>query len=659
MGFTDTSRWGARESQRLPPRHITQMSGSGYQRPAVGNEALREYRNLRMFPMAYRERPVEQQLSSLRAAREQFLSSGRLTADVRSPIRDSWSRSAHLGVNPVDLGGVPSGEEPKESEILRGITTVLQHTADVLADEPVSIIFAAPSGEVVQRYCFDTQLRNRLESVFLAPGFGYGESVVGTNGIGTTLEGSKPTLVVGGEHFNEKLSVFACAGVPVRHPVSGAVLGVVDLTCSASIANPLLLTTAKGIAAQIQDALTELVGARELALLRDYLAACQRSAGPVLALNSEVVMMNRHAQALLAPDDRAALLAHTADSVNELSSRTVVADLPSGTTARMHYRPTMYGDRVVGGVFRVQIGMDDRGAARPAQSRLAAGKLPGLVGTSSDWLRACAQVQEDRARGRSVILEGELGVGKLAMLKAAHYANGNAGHLRVIDCGAANEQEAWLEEISSELKEASGTLVLQHLEQLPNTAAGPLSELLIGQTGDSQVDGVRWLVATRTTAVEETDVEAMIVPCFDSTVRIPPLRHRSEDIGPLATHFLRRSAHTEDISFTPAALRQLARLPWNRNLAQLQSVVNKVVRTKRNGVIDVGDLPPECQSTVRRSLTHLESLERDAIVEALRTHRENKSAAADHLGMSRATIYRKIRDYGIAVAPMASTGSQL
>jgi transcriptional regulator of acetoin/glycerol metabolism len=599
--------------------------------------------------MAYIERPVEKQLSAVRAAREQFLISGTITPEVRSPIRDSWFRSAHLGVNPVDLRTVPGREGLKESEIFRGISAVLQHTADIFANEPVSIIFAAPSGEIVDRYCSDTQLRHRLESVFLAPGFAYGESDVGTNGIGTTIEGLKPTLVVGDEHFNEKLFAFACAGAPVRHPVSGALLGVIDVTCNAAIANPLLLATAKSTAAQIQDALTEYVGARELALLRDYMAACRRSTGPVLALNNEVVMMNRHAQALLAPDDRAALLAHTADSVNEVSSRTVIADLPSGTTARMHYRPTMYGDCRVGGVFRVQVGPDGRGAVRPG--RPVAGRLPGLVGTSSDWLRACSQVQEDRAQGRSVVVEGELGVGKLAMLKAAHYANGNAEHLRVIDCGAVSDLEAWLDEISNELQEASGTLVLQHLEQLPNTAVGPLSELLIEQAGDSQVDGVRWLVATRTAAVEATDVEAMIVPCFDSTVRIPPLRHRSEDIGPLATFFLRRSAHSEDISFTPAALRQLARLPWNRNLVQLQSVVNKVVRTKRNGDIDVGDLPPECQSTVRRSLTHLESLERDAIVEALRTHRENKSAAAEHLGMSRATIYRKIRGYGITVDP--------
>lgn len=597
--------------------------------------------------MTHAEQQDELQTSSLQAAREHFLTSGTLTPDLAAPIQDSWSRSAQLGVNPVELS-IPYEEEPADSEVLQGVSTVLQHMADVLANEPISIIFASPTGQVVQRHCFDRQLGELLESVFLAPGFGYSESNVGTNGIGTALEMMTPTMVVGGEHFHEKLTPFGCAGVPVRHPVSGALIGVVDVTSPASIANPLLLTTAKSIAAQIRDALTEHVGARELALLRDYLSACRRSSGPVLALNSELVMMNRHAQTLLAPDDRAALLAQTADSGNEGSARTLIADLPSGSTARMHYRPTMYGSDVVGGVFRVQVNVNDQESPGRPQAHRVTEKLPGLVGSSEGWLRACGQVRGDRARGRSLILEGERGVGKLAMLKAAHYSDGNAGHMRIIDCGAAHDPEAWLDEVSHELQEASGTLVLRHLELLPKPATGPLSELLVEHAEDSRVDGLHWLVATRNMTTDPTDVDAVIVPCFDTTVQVPPLRHRLQDIGPLATRFLRRSARRDDISFTPAALRQLSRLTWDGNLTQLQTMVSNIVRNKRTGMIDVGDLPPECQSTSRRSLTPLESLERDAIVEALRTYQGNKKVAADHLGMSRATIYRKINEYGIS-----------
>ena len=72
-----------------------------------------------------------------------------------------------------------------------------------------------------------------------------------------------------------------------------------------------------------------------------------------------------------------------------------------------------------------------------------------------------------------------------------------------------------------------------------------------------------------------------------------------------------------------------------------------VLRTTRAGAVELDDLPPQCRSTSRRSLTPLESLERDAIVQALADHAGNKTDAAGHLGMSRATIYRKIRDYGI------------
>jgi sigma-54 dependent transcriptional regulator, acetoin dehydrogenase operon transcriptional activator AcoR len=77
------------------------------------------------------------------------------------------------------------------------------------------------------------------------------------------------------------------------------------------------------------------------------------------------------------------------------------------------------------------------------------------------------------------------------------------------------------------------------------------------------------------------------------------------------------------------------------------------VARRRAGVVEPGDLPPECRSTAKRVLTPLESLECDAIVEALLETRGSKVEAARRLSMSRATIYRKIRDYGISVPPTA------
>jgi transcriptional regulator of acetoin/glycerol metabolism len=104
-------------------------------------------------------------------------------------------------------------------------------------------------------------------------------------------------------------------------------------------------------------------------------------------------------------------------------------------------------------------------------------------------------------------------------------------------------------------------------------------------------------------------------------------------------------------------MRVLTHNRWPGNVDQLVAVLRKVVATRRSGVIGPRDLPPECLSTTKRILTPLEALECDAIVEALLDSGGNKVEAARSLAMSRATIYRKIRDFGISVPTAAMARS--
>ena len=79
-----------------------------------------------------------------------------------------------------------------------------------------------------------------------------------------------------------------------------------------------------------------------------------------------------------------------------------------------------------------------------------------------------------------------------------------------------------------------------------------------------------------------------------------------------------------------------------------RKVLAETVARQRSGLIGVDKLPAECRSLARRKLTQIEALERDAIVRSLQENRGSKAAAADALGMSRATIYRKIKEFSIA-----------
>ena len=151
--------------------------------------------------------------TELALARTAFLSEGAVAGDVvREPILASWTRSRQWDV-PTDHLEVPfETDVDGESALLRAARPVLRDAADQFAAEPVSVVVCDAQGVVLTRDTGDARLEERLDRVRLAPGFSYAERHVGTNGIGTALEGGGPVRVFGHEHYVEHLEELACAG---------------------------------------------------------------------------------------------------------------------------------------------------------------------------------------------------------------------------------------------------------------------------------------------------------------------------------------------------------------------------------------------------------------------------------------------------------------
>ena len=118
-----------------------------------------------------------------------------------------------------------------DTRLSRSAAPVLRSLQEQLKGQPVSVVLTDHSGLVLSRLTTDGDLERHLDRVLLAPGFSYAEKYVGTNGIGTALEVGGPAHVFGHEHYAEHLEDLACAGVPIHHPVSGRLVGAVDLTC--------------------------------------------------------------------------------------------------------------------------------------------------------------------------------------------------------------------------------------------------------------------------------------------------------------------------------------------------------------------------------------------------------------------------------------------
>jgi len=579
--------------------------------------------------------------------RERFLTAEPVEPNqVRDTILASWWRSRRWNVaaDRIDLSYVRDPD--LDTPLTRSAMPVLRQLRESLEGQPISVILTDANGVVLTRMAADHDLDRHLDSVKLAPGFSYAEELVGTNGIGTALEIGRSAHVFGHEHYAEKLEDLACAGVPIHHPVSGKTVGAVDLTCWRKDADPLLIALAKTTAEQITQALFTAGTAPELELLQEYLRACRHAGGMVVALNSDMVMMNEHARQTLDPGDQVVLLGHAADALANPEPATVVIELPSGARARLQCRPVR-GRGQPGGVVQVKL-IEQLEVALPADALVqtpARMFLPGLVGSGALWLRACHQVDAAYACTEWLALQGEGGVGKLAVLRATHQRRNPAGRFRVLDAADAPDHR-WQADARRELLEGEGSLVIRHVERLNARRMHALSAALQEAQGRQRA---LWVAITLTDGKESVPL-ARLLRFFPGTVELPPLRHHVEDLHDLVPFFLGKLSHPAQLTCSVSAMQLLLRSTWPGNTEQLWQVLRRVVQHRRTGVIQPADLPPECWTVSRRLLSPLESMERDAIVRALLDSGGNKLRAAKSLGMSRATIYRKVHEYGI-VAP--------
>jgi transcriptional regulator of acetoin/glycerol metabolism len=276
--------------------------------------------------------------------------------------------------------------------------------------------------------------------------------------------------------------------------------------------------------------------------------------------------------------------------------------------------------------------------------------LPGLVGTGALWLRSCQQVQDAYEKGEWLALEGEPGVGKLALARAVHQRHDPAGHFDVVDAAEASSPSG-LARARRTLLEASGDLVIRHVDKLGLRQTHVLADALTEARARSAAGTSRLWVAVTLTERDGAKNQALteLLRLFPSTVELPPLRHHIEDLPELTTFFLGKLSQHGRLTCSAEAMKLLLRSSWPGNAEQLWQVIKRIVQRRRVGAIQPRDLPPECWTVSRRLLSPIESLERDAIVQSLLDTDGNKAKAAESLGMSRATIYRKIHEYGIVI----------
>jgi transcriptional regulator of acetoin/glycerol metabolism len=551
-------------------------------------------------------------------------------------VAASWRRSVACGVDPATVTNRHHPDLDLDSRLAQCARPVIEQLAEQIAGAPVCVVLTDDRARLLVRLDTTVAIGRAADDNHFAEGFGYDEGAVGTNGVGTVLESGRSVHVVGAEHFVEPLQSYACAGAPVRDPVTGRVEGVLDVSCRAEHSSPILHSLVTSAAARIQDALLHDRDTGQQAVFDLYTRVDARSRRAVLAVGHRMVLANTVLQTMLDPGDLAALQDHARFRMLRLPDVDDRLDLPSGTRIRMRGTAVTVGSTVAGLVTVISVLREADGIAvsRGAPDHPL---LPEPASTSPAWRVAWTAAAEALRAGTPLLVVGEAGSGRRRLLADLDRALHGPG--RVVEIGPADVASAETDpEARVRAAGAAPLVVLTDVDRwddVPPWLPGVLRESR-ARLAATAADGARC-----GTAVAE------MLTAFRRSVTVPPLRNRSGDLPSLITSVLADLAPGRDARLSAEALRTLARHPWPGNVAELRDALDTALRRRPVGVVEVGDLPASCQSAPRGALRPVDQAERDAIVVALRESEGNRAAAAAALGVARSTLYRKIAQYRI------------
>jgi DNA-binding NtrC family response regulator len=318
-------------------------------------------------------------------------------------------------------------------------------------------------------------------------------------------------------------------------------------------------------------------------------------------------------------------------------------------------------------------------------------QLQGIVGSSAkiqDVLRMIVRLKDTRT---PVLITGESGTGKELVARAIHFRGALAKLPFVaVDCGSlvptlmeselfGYEKGAFTGALKAKMGlfqvANGGTIFLDEVGELPLEMQAKLLRVLqekevrpVGSNRKVHVE-VRVIAATNrdleSAYREGTFRKDLFFRLNVVTVHLPSLRERKSDISLLVHTFLGRYAPQETILLTPEALQCLLDYDWPGNVRELENCIARAVALGDHRTIDVGDLPPAIRSarpsaasvpeTAAPGSDHLEDMERATILRVFQQVGGDKALACQMLGLSRATLYRKLKRYQIPLRPGGHT----
>jgi len=634
-----------------------------------------------------------------------FVATGEIASCVPFLISESWRRCKNLGFNPKAESSAAILDKSSVEQRLADNRDLLTIARPILAELQAIVhgsnflTLITDKDGVILEMLYDPKLRDTRAEQNLVLGGVWSEERAGTGGIGLALRLARAIQVVGAEHYFERDHTLTCSAAPIFRP-DGQLIGILDMSGPSEEAHLHTLGMVVAVGKAITNQLRIEEDNHQIWLGNEYLKTVIDSISDgVIAIDpsGRIKEINSEASKILGTDASRARGRDIHDLIGEtpllkkvLTEGKPVTDVETVMDAgrgdvhcNTSAKPILLSGQVIGAVATLKEMKHLHRVVNQITGAEARFTFADILGESAIMQRAIHLAEVAARNSYSVLLQGESGTGKELFAQAIHNASFAKQPFVAINCAAIPETL-----IESELfgyeggaftganrngrpgkfeLANDGTIFLDEIGEMPLNIQTVLLRVL-QERSIVRVGGLRSIpVNVRVIAATNKDlaVEApkgnfrqdLFYRLNVFKIDIPPLRDRPEDIPIMVEYLISHISARfgkSGMRVSLPVMRALQRYSWPGNVRQLENVIERAISLSEGDLIEEQNLPDFVHEYAPPKLTeyapngqplNMEGVERRMIMEALRHFGEHKKAASS-LGISRSTLYRRLKHYG-------------
>ncbi|MDI3535104.1 MAG: sigma-54 dependent transcriptional regulator, acetoin dehydrogenase operon transcriptional [Thermosediminibacterales bacterium] len=635
---------------------------------------------------------------------EKFINGKHVNTNIIKPeILASWKRSKSYGISPFEsfdimLSDAELKERCEKNACLIKTAKPFMNLLYQLVEGSELAVFLVDKEGYILEMIGDMQTILNASKNKLLPGANRSEEKVGTNAIALSLVEDKPIQLVGPEHYNQNFHNWTCAASPI-HNTSGEIIGVLNVSANYKLVHKHTLGMVVSVVKAIERELLLTETNKEIKLLNNLLSGIIESVsdgliafdnnGKILYFNSKISQFFAIENKKKLKEEVKKIIYSNKQLLNKILSKTPIYDKEFSLTIKNQKKHFVITVNPIVAVKEELLGtvvlFKEKSSVHKLVHKVVGAKanfeFDDIVGENPHFRNSIELAKKVAASNARVVLEGESGTGKELFAQAIHNASDRAnGPFIAVNCSAIPreliESELFGYEEGAftgarkggkpgkfELAEG-GTLFLDEIGELPLEMQAKLLRVLqenqlvrIGGSGIIKLD-VRVIAATNKNLsylVKNGNFrEDLYYRLSVITINIPPLRERKDDIPLLISHFCKNAErlYSSEPKVDDEALELMMNYDWPGNVRQLQNVIERAVILSQGKIITKKHLPMEIQLKKWDSddlyfIKPIKEIEKQAIEAVIRYSENNLSKASKILEISRNTLYRKIKEYGI------------